>query len=285
MCEYKCTYCYAMKEYAEDWMRPGPWKEQQRVIDELGKSTLPVFLGLLGGEPTYHHKYWEMLQQIKDKVLTHKDSRLYITSNGAKSNEFFYKHEDSLEGKLYMLWSYHPEYIEAKERLNFILNVKLMLAKGYKTKVNVMLHPKREYWESTKKVILALNKIQGVEVHPHFIYSDPHTRVMYSPDFYEYFSFIKEFEHKEFSFITAEGETKNYSDIEVFENRYNQFKGWKCWNNNYEINLQCEVNQFCIEDKKPLLKDFFKDITEIKPVSCPHNFCSCDGLLKIKKEK
>jgi len=75
-CEYKCSYCYAREEYKDNWMRPGNWTKQQTVINELSKSTLPVFLGLLGGEPTYHHKYFDMVNKIETDILSkHKDSR------------------------------------------------------------------------------------------------------------------------------------------------------------------------------------------------------------------
>ena len=273
-----------MKQYEGNWMRPGPWNKQLEVIDALERSTLPVFLGLLGGEPTSHHKYFKLLRQITDRVLTHKDSRLYITSNGAKSYEFFESHPDS-NGKMYMLWSFHPEYMEdAKAVGKFIDNVLLMRRKGFKTKVNVMLHPKKEYWHITKQLLEVLNIMDDIELHPHFIYSDQHNHIKYSNDFYEYFSFIKQFEHKEFVFGTDTKEI-HMSDIEIFENKHNQFKGWNCWNNNYEIGLDCQIQQFCFEDPHPITKNYFKNIKSIEPKRCPFDYCSCDGLLKIKKEK
>ncbi len=285
MCEYKCSYCYAMKEYEGSWMRPGNWKKQQRVIDEISKSTLPVFLGLLGGEPTYHHKYFEMIQQIEDKILSkHKDSRLYITTNGAKSLNFFKNHK--YNNKIRFLWSFHPEYMDDKAVVNFIDNIQGICKLGFKSRVNIMLHPAKKYWEMTKTLIYSLDilsKEYNIELHPHFIYSDPHTTVKYSKEFYKEFDFIKNYTNKEYLFFKDDEVTK-YSDIEVFNQKINQFKGWNCWNNNYEINLNCEVQQFCFEDRKPLVKDYFKNINIIKPIKCPHNFCSCDGLLKIRKE-
>ena len=147
-----------------------------------------------------------------------------------------------------------------------------------------MLHPAKKYWELTKEFIEECLKIENLEVHPHFIYISPHETVKYSPAFYEYFKILKSFENKEFIFENSSNKIESFTDIEIFENKYNQFKDWKCWNNNYEINLNCEVNQFCFEEKHPLQKDYFKNITEVIPKACPHNFCSCDGLLKIYKK-
>jgi len=285
MCEYKCSYCYAREEYKDKWMRPGPWKKQQYVIDELAKSTLPVFLGLLGGEPTSHHKYFEMIKQIEDKVIQHKDSRLYITTNGAKSNDFFNKH--TYNNKMRFLWSFHIEYMTEETIQNFISNIEIISKKGFKSRVNIMLHPAKKYWFIIKKLILDLDdmsRIYNIEIHPHFIYSTPHNSIKYSDDFYKEFHFVDKLLKKEYRFFNGKN-YEDFSDIEVFEKKMNKFKGWNCYNNNYEIGLNCDINQFCFGDKKPIEIDFFKNITKVKPVKCPHEFCSCDGLLKIKKEK
>lgn len=282
ICEYKCSYCYAREEYKDKWMRPGPWLKQLNVIEELKKATLPIFLGLLGGEPTSHHRYFEFLDLLLP-ALHHKDSRLYITSNGAKDRKIFEQHPES-NGKLYMLWSYHPEYLEEKDSLEFIQKILIMKKKGYKTKVNIMLHPKKEYWPKTFMIIMALGAFDGIEVHPHFIYSSPHKPIKYSDEFYEYFSDLKYSNNKEFIF--SDGAIENaFTDIEVFQGKLNKFKDWNCWNNNYEIGLDCRVNQFCFEEKHIMPDNYFKNITEIVSRKCPYEYCSCDGLLKIKKEK
>jgi MoaA/NifB/PqqE/SkfB family radical SAM enzyme len=284
VCEYKCSYCYAREEYKDKWMRPGNWTKQQKVIEELSKATLPVFLGLLGGEPTSHHKYWELVEKVRESVLTHEDSRLYITTNGYKDSEFFKKHTDST-GKEYILFSWHPEYNEnGYDTVTYLLKHLIMYNKGYKLKTNIMLHPNKKYWGMTHNIIKRLRQQKTTEIHPHFIYSTPHKPVKYSKEFYEEFRYLSEYDNKEFLFY-KDGVEEAYTDIEVFEKKLNKFKGWNCYNNNYEIGLNCDVNQFCIEDKHAITTDYFKNITEIKPVKCPHNFCSCDGLLKIKKER
>jgi len=77
MCNYDCSYCYAKEQYGERWQIPAIWKKQLEVIDELEKSTLPLFLGLLGGEPTLHQRYFQLLDLLHEKILSHKDSRIY----------------------------------------------------------------------------------------------------------------------------------------------------------------------------------------------------------------
>ena len=76
-----------------------------------------------------------------------------------------------------------------------------------------------------------------------------------------------------------------FSDYEVFNNNLNQFKGWGCWHNNFEIKNDCKISDQCFNRESTNIPfDFFKNITEITPRICPHQYCSCDGLLKIHKE-
>jgi hypothetical protein len=91
---------------------------------------------------------------------------------------------------------------------------------------------------------------------------------------------MKEFEYK------TKNETFILSDYEIFKNNLNEFKGWKCWQNNFEIDSFCKISDQCF-NRSPIdiQENFFKDIIEIQPKICPHNFCSCDGLMKIHKEK
>ncbi len=284
LCQYDCSYCYAKKQYKSKWGKPGNWEHHQFIIDELAKSPLPVFLGLLGGEPTLHQRYFELLRLITEKVLIHPDSRLYITSNGAKPTDFWAKHQDP-HGKIYMLWSIHPEHVDEEQFENAYRNILLMNTKGYKTKVNLMLHPGKRHWAKVKMMYDRLSALDFVILHPHFIYHGFDRDVRYSKEFYEYFSFLENQKVKEFVFSTAE---RDYimSDYEIFSNKLNRFKGWKCWQNNYEIRNDGTVSDQCFQRAGiPLPVDFFKNITAIEPKICPHSFCSCDGLMKIHKER
>lgn len=285
VCDYKCSYCYARKEYKDKWSRPGNWAKQQNVINELGKSSLPIFLGLLGGEPTSHYKYFDMLAQLYPIIDSNKDSRLYITTNGAKDTDFYKKHKYAVSNKYYFLFSLHPEYVNMDNYKTFVNNIQWLKELGYRIKVNVMLHPAKHYWNFLEFIIKHLMLIQDIEIHPHYIYSDVHSSIKYSEDFYKQFQFINELKTPEFIFETKD-ETFNFTDHTIFENKYNSFQNWNCWNNNYEINLDCQINQFCFSETKiDIPEDFFKNITEIEPTRCPHKMCSCDGLLKIYKEK
>lgn len=284
MCQYKCSYCYAIKQYGYRWGHPSVWNKQLYIIDELSKSTLPVFLGFLGGEPTLHHRYKELLQMVMDKVITHDDSKLYITTNGARGYEWFKNHPDS-NGKINMLFSLHPEYVNDARFEDMYRTLILMNDKGYKVKMNLVLHPDPKFWEVTKRRYERLDELEFMNLHPHFVYYGHNLDVDYPPEFYKFFRFMAGPKVKEHQLTTTEGE-RIMSDFEIFDLGLNKFQGWKCWHNNYEIMADGRISNQCFGERSMEIPvDYFKDITEVKPRICPFEYCSCDGLLKQRKER
>jgi len=285
-CQFKCSYCYAIKDYGDEWGSIDSWARQRLVIRNIKNSTLPVFLGLLGGEPTIHPNYNELVELCHEAVTQHKDGRLYITTNGAQETEWFKQHK--FYDNTYFLWSVHFEYEKdyGKGFKKILDNIKVMKEKGFRNKVNVMLHPNKKLWSKIHRLVDDLEAIGGIEIHPHFLYDDGdvHHLHHYPKEFYEEF---KRFENYP-EYLVFEGDTKvTYNDYTIFLNKQTSFTGWDCYNNNYEINWQGEVNRFCFEEKSDLITNFnfFKNIKEVKSAVCPHQSCNCDGLLKIYKEK
>jgi len=281
-CQLKCDYCYAIKEYEPkgQWGKLDSWARQKLVIYSLSKSKLPVFLGFQGGEPTIHPKFFELLEKSWNAINKHDESRLYVTTNSIQTLEFFNNYpkieyfNNSIKKnghpKMMFLWSVHFAYIEKYN--DFIEKVKIIQSKGYRSKVNVMLHPNPKYWPFIHKIIKELLNI-GVEIHPHFLYDDGdmHKIHHYSDDFYKEFEYLKKNNMFGVGLIyydkNISEEITHYTDYDMYNKNLACFKGWDCYNNNYEINYKGIVRQFCF------------DITKI----CPHNGCYCDGLLKVRK--
>ena len=288
-CNFKCTYCYAMKEYGKDWGKIDDWFKQKLIINNIGRAQLPVFLGLLGGEPTMHPHYEEFIEGCLNAVTKHPDGRLYITTNGSGDNSIFTNHR--YHKNLYFLFSFHTEF-EAKYKSGFTIlldNIKTAVDRGFKVKVNVMLHYNKKYWDRTHKFVDEIEKYgDRVVIHPHFLYADGdvHKLQNYGLDFYKEFERFKNYPDY-FTFEDAAGNKKMFNDYNIFENEYTNFKDWDCWNNNYEISYDGYVHKVCFDGKINLIRDpfYFKNIGQICPVSCPHTSCNCDGLLKIYKEK
>jgi len=284
-CNFHCSYCYAIKQYGENWGKRISFEKQKLILKAIKISSLPVFLGLLGGEPTIHPNFYELYDLCIDAVMSKDDGRIYITTNGSQSLDFFKK--IPYHKNIYFLWSFHSEFLDKYNNgrpYGVILdNIKLMQERGFRNKVNIMLSDKKEYWQDLLNFTAELEKIDGIELHPHFLYSDSMDKseiYQYSDEFYKTFEKFKNYNQE----FVLDG--KLYNDYEIYTNHLNRFKGWKCWNNNYEINYDGKVNRFCFDEHNDLLKNplFFRNIKKVTPKHCPFEVCECDGLLKIHKE-
>lgn len=267
ICQLDCSYCYAKKWYKSlsKWGKQTPQSTLKYIVSCISLSKLPVFLGLLGGEPTITPRFHELIELIESKILPKNETnRLYITTNC-----IFHK-ELPQNPKIRVLCSYHPEFGYADK---FIANV-LKYAVHHKVRINLMLIP--EYKDDILKVYGAL---KSLDVHPHFVYENHRESLIYNcfDDFKELAKVHKEFIYN----------NELCSDYELFESQKNCFYNWNCYNNNYEISSGGIVKNLCKNVGVSLFENptFFERIKSIKPMVCPHKFCNCDGLLKCLKLK
>lgn len=273
ICQLNCSYCYARKEYGEEWGKISSRQIIDSVIESLNRSSLPFNLGLLGGEPTINPHYEYILDRISK---LDKFKWVYVVTNGEKDLRL-HKHYE----KLAYLFSYHPA--DCTDRDRFIQNIKHMLDRGHKCKVNIMLHHDKRLWPNIKEMFDICAGIEGLKVHPHFLYGSSIQNLFnYRPAFWEYFKFLEDFD-KELVY-----DTDLFNDYQVYSRKMTNFKGWNCYNNNYEIDVYGRVIQFCdVNDlnKVSLMDDpdYFKRIEKTTPIVCPHRACNCDGLLKQLK--
>jgi hypothetical protein len=276
ICQLKCSYCYARNEYGKEWGKLSSIETIDAVIESLSRSELGFNLGLLGGEPTLGPHYYYILDKISE---LEKNKKIYVVTNAEKD---FTDHPDYSD-RIAFLFSWHPADCTDRER--FINNMKLMLSRGYQCKVNVMLHHDKRLWPDIKEMFEICAGIEGLKVHPHFIYGSSISELFhYRENFWEYFSFLEDYQEKDLMY-----DDDVFNDYQIFHQGLTDFEGWSCFNNNYEIDVRGNVVKFCLgkEEGTSLLKnkDFFKNIQETVPMICPHKACNCDGLLKQYKEK
>jgi len=287
-CNYNCNYCYAKLDYSKEnnWQNESKIKDINNIITSLRFSTLPVFLGLLGGEPTESKNYFYILEEIQNKILPrHKDNRLYITTNLNQDITYWEKHPKIKN--TFILCSFHPEYFKnlTEERIKLFIEKLEYLNKYFKVKVNIMLDPK--YDNITNEWLKYLPNIsKEIIIHPHIIYPDgnPHNDLqkLYKTSLNKYQEIYK-YMDKEYEYII--NDKKEYlNDIEVFSKNLT-FKNWSCYQNNYEISFNGFVSSTCFPGTFSLETNlmYFKKIKKILPKKCPHDFCNCDGLLKCQK--
>ena len=271
VCQLKCGYCYARNTYGKDWGKISSRKTIDKVIESLSRSTLPFNLGLLGGEPTLSPHYDYIVEKIQG---LEKFNRVYLTTNGEKDLR---KINTNVTG---ILFSYHPADCTSNE--NFVSNVKYIHSTGQKLKVNILLHPNKRHWEKSLNMAKTIQNL-GVKIHPHFVYAHWDRKLMRVHDcFFEYFKLFKELERD------IEYNDDLFNDFEVYQHGLTKFKGWSCWNNNYEVDVHGNVVKFCKEENtetSDLTKDlnYFNRIKSTQAMICPHQECNCDGLLKLKK--
>ena len=285
-CNFRCSYCYAMKDYekSNSWNKIDEFKSQHLVIDAISLSKYPVFLGLLGGEPTLHPRFIEIISIIKDKILfNNSDNRLYITTNG--STNIFQKIK--YIPRTFFLWSIH---LENKSRYGYQFgkvfdNIKRMQDLGFKNRVNFMLLPDPKYYDDLHFIYKKLKEL-GVQIHPHFLYKNQLEQTElydYPKEFFDEFEEFKDVKGN-FIFETDKG-YYNLNDYYIFKYHLNNFKGWKCYNNNFEISYDGVVQNLCKQITTKISKDplYFRKI-KLDYMQCPYNSCVCDGLLKIFKK-
>ena len=273
ICQYNCSYCYARNEYGDKWGKLMSKENIDKVIYAFSQSTLSFNLGLLGGEPTLHPHF----EYILDKVTgLDNNNRVYVTTNGLKDISKFKNNN-----KVAWLFSYHPADITDVDL--FLKNIQYCLDNGIQVKVNAMIHHDKRLWQQIKDMIILLLDMK-VKVHPHFLYTNWDMKLFkYRPELWEFFSFLEDFP-KELVY-----DDQLYNDFQIYRDGMTNFKGWRCWNNNYEVDVYGNVAKFCMGKREgdSLLTNptYFKQINKTLPMICPHSQCNCDGLLKQYKEK
>lgn len=303
ICQYKCSYCYSRNtDYTgRRWFQWYPMHRLEKVISAIERSSLPFNLGLLGGEPTVHPQFHQILYLIDRKLnkrINGEQNYFYVVSNGARSIEWFdgiHEYEN-----LGFLWSHHPEYTHND---SFIEKIELMMSKSFKnfgiwkSKVSLMLHISSKYWANTEDMWNKCKKIDRLKVHPQFLYrNDIGDLYPYSDKFWEWSKFFsREYEKRMvFEKIVDNRVVKDvFSEHDVIKNELNSWKGWKCMNNNYEISVEGDVDIFCHGELDAKVRgislldnqDFFEKIKEVKPMTCKYKRCNCDGLMKLLKFK
>lgn len=297
-CNFSCEYCYAMKEYGSSWNKETKKETIDGILKAIEISTLPVFLGLLGGEPTSSKYFMYILEYVKTRILKkNSNSRMYITSNLSKSNTWFNEFNESgyFNNKLFWLCSYHDGWTNKNL---FLMNIKILLQKGYRVKVNLMIPQDKNRLTTMNEIINGLTELTNstsfettgtgeLIIHPHFIYDNEHKLKSYPNEVFEFFGGgvgPQSMSPKEF---IQDGIL--YNDSEIFNKHLNKFKGWTCFLNNYEINLNGDVHKFCVggTGSSNLLQDpfYFRRIPKTEGIICEHSACTCDGLLKTHKTK
>ena len=279
-CNFKCPYCYARAKEG-NWFKISSLELIKKTLKKLEKIQKPLEIILLGGEPTLHPKYFEIIEEVSKLP---QDLEFGIISNGMFKDplKFIQKHKKYNKNFSFSI-TFHPSQHNDKSIQEFKNNLKIINDEGFLLNVNIILD-KIENDKIIREILdfLKLNNIG-------FYYNVP----FFSNDFYvEHFDISDNYKkwlldinleymgQKELKYYRKDKENI-YNDIDVVLNNLQDFKGWTCKNNNFEIKAgTSDFIRMCSSGSE---KYTVQDINNLKDMICPLNKCLCQGLLSNEK--
>lgn len=274
-CQFKCTYCYY-----------GPHKSEvdysslsKIVLKKLSTIKEPIKMTLVGGEPTLHPDFHEVIDglfkidQIKEiNIVTNFESTLE-----------FWKKLIPYASKLKIVVSFHPEYPQKEafskiKELSSCLNFDCVFV----THHNLKFYPKLQEYKKNILEILPTN-VPFTFVRAHYKKENDH----------HYFEYPKEIENlleEMYSLSLARGHFEkvdvlkgsSWSTISKHEfilQGLNKLQGWKCELQAFIIHKDGQVSRSCTNSKKHILLEDFKKQT----LTCSYNLCECDDYWTFPK--
>lgn len=269
MCNYKCDYCYA-RTGDNTWGKITSEQVTDDVMNNLSKIEGMKEVFVLGGEPTLHPRYFNIIEGLYKingvEVLGNITNGMYT-----EYKTFVDRHRPFMD-KFYWNITYHPSQADTttfKETVSYIheegyiLNINLLLDVRYKPEINEMF---------------GFCKENDIPVYPSFLFD--------GDDFVEFTDIqwlidinIKYKPVRELYYHSVDG-VDNYNDLDTFMLGLNGFSGWKCVNNSFSIPVnENRFTQFCT--------DIDMTVDEINrgssDVICTHKTCICPSRLGDEK--
>lgn len=288
ICQQNCYYCYARKDFSSNWNKMMDLSTTKSVIEAIAESSLPVSLILLGGEPTLHPHFLEIIDlwdEACNKGSSLKHS-LCITTNGAREDIF--EKIPKLDN-LTVTFSFHPTDADFDI---FFKNMKIIQEKDINIFVNILILEDERFHD---KIIKAKNKAieMGIRIQPTLLNSyiaNPKKLNKTQEDFIKEMSFCGEDTIS--TLVRNEGNILEQKEIplnDFYQDKYHYIKGIQCYQGAYEIDVNGSLRNVCTGVSVPLSKniEFFKNIKAIQPITCPLESCDCSEYLidfyKFKK--
>ena len=149
-CNFDCSYCHAKRQYQKlnQWNDIDVFERQLLIIKALSISTLPVFLGLQGGEPTIHPYFEEI---FKDLYIENCETEIQ-TNLTTKNVDFLIKNFDLISVSLH-----YKELIKVKKLDLFLENLEKVSKSNKLYVFDIMLEnlgkDQKEYLEFVKSLL------------------------------------------------------------------------------------------------------------------------------------
>ena len=282
VCNYHCSYC--VPEFYDGKQKFPHYENFIKFLEKIKENypTKSIVVMLIGGEVTL----WKYLKSFL-KECKSRDVSVKIISNGSRSIKWWKNVIDLLD---FIVISYHTEsaseehitelmkLIRTKGQLNFmvppgIFDEAIQIAKRISENGKVMVIPKflrknfkTELYPYTKK---QLDFFKGPPIGAHYIEK-------------------KENQYRGFMILKADKKIIKYRNTkEIFLEKLNLWKGWKCWGgiDNFFVDWagniyvgQCRRGKFGNINGQYRLPE--------KPFICDKEVCNCtQDIIDMRREK
>ena len=155
-CNYHCSYCPEDLNSGDwQWLNLAKLKTfidriEEHYVQKLGFKN--IIFSFTGGEPTLWRDFKPFIKYIEQKNF-----RCGLTTNGSVSTHFW---KNTAEAFDYICLSFHPESADIDRFLatyKFLHDTPNIILPT----VRVMMHPKKELWDKSLKLINQLKKFEN----------------------------------------------------------------------------------------------------------------------------
>jgi len=297
-CNLDCSYCFAKYFYSQNdkWGKTNPFKDQKIILKSIGMSPYPVHLMLLGGEPTIHPNYTELVDIAHKEISKHKEGRLTLVTNGTANIDFFKFHKNYKQFDIVI--SIHFEYrkLYGDDNYNIIMKkISILLDRGFKVTLNLTVPVDMSYYNDIFKFLQISSSLKQKYSNSYFIIRPEYilpANGKIDQNIIDNRTKIYSKIWKDLNLLSVQYTLKENSKINIFDEfevkDYNNFKGWICEYNAYRIDFDGYINDYCNSNlySNVNIKDnlfYFKNIKD-KKIKCTFDYCQCYYLLNRKKE-
>lgn len=274
-CQLNCSYCYyrpytSQTKY-EDIMN--------LVLNRLKAVDGPFEVSLLGGEPTLHPHFAQLISRL---CSINNLLKISVVTNFMAPLEFW----RSLEGysdKLEIIPSFHAEYFH----MSFFEKI-LLLKNNFSFNLGFVLHHSADYLPQMKQAIEYYINYLSQDVRISFnklVNKNGNEERYYAYDL-KVLEFIAETQNKfkakfalEIVQLFNDNEISEISQWEFGENNLNRVKGWSCHMSSLVITADGHVIYPCTYQKKHIL---FANL-EKRNLICPLDFCPSEAFWNYQK--
>lgn len=271
-CQFNCSYCYYKPYKSDTDYRP----LAKIVLSKLSKITDPTKVTLLGGEPTLHPTFFEVIQGLHE--MKHV-GQICIVTNFERPLKFW---QDLLpfKDKLKIVVSYHPEY----EQKNMFEKIHA-LQDDFLLDFVFIVHNDEKYLPKMRKTAEELESVNSrISLNFVKLHEKDHYRI-YPQSIADFMSEQQEkVRHRpvtESVNVVSKSGPARITKFDMINFGLNQFEGWNCRLRAFIIKENGEVASACSNKSKHILLADFNETT----LKCTYKICECDDYWEFTKTR